>query len=76
MARLTYVFRSDTTNFITTAIGLLIFIVQGVPYVQHHKEKKIKKAKQKLLFTELAQYVHHYSQYTNLAILPSQQTHI
>jgi hypothetical protein len=37
--------------------------------------KKIKKAKQKLLFTELPQYVHHYSQYTNLAVLPSQHTH-
>jgi hypothetical protein len=38
--------------------------------------KKIKKAKQKLLFTELAQYVHHYSQYTNLAVLPSQETRL
>jgi hypothetical protein len=34
---------------------------------------KNKKAKQKLLFTELAQYIHHYSQYTNLAVLSSQE---
>jgi hypothetical protein len=42
------------------------------PKVQHHR-KKIKKAKQKLLFTELAQYVHHYSQYTNLAVLSNDE---
>jgi hypothetical protein len=33
-------------------------------------------AKQKLLFTEQSQYVHHYSEYTNLAVLPSQETHV
>jgi hypothetical protein len=49
--------------------------VQDVPQAQHHR-KKINKAKQKLLFTELVQYVHHYSQYTNLAVLSSQETHV
>jgi hypothetical protein len=46
--------------------------LQGVPYFQHHR-KKNKKAKQKLLFTEPAQYVHHCSQYTNLAVLSNDQ---
>jgi hypothetical protein len=34
---------------------------------------KNKKGKQKLLSAELAQYVHHYSQYTNLALLSNDQ---
>jgi hypothetical protein len=48
--------------------------VQGVPQSQPHREKKLKKAKQKPLYPEPAQYIRHYSRYTDLAVLPSQQT--
>jgi hypothetical protein len=40
--------------------------------VQHIEKNK--KAKQELMFTEVAPYFHHYSQYTDLAVLPSQGT--
>jgi hypothetical protein len=57
-------------------LGALYYIdITGCP-VSPASREKIKKAKQKLLLTELAQHVHPYSQYTNLAVLTSQETSV